>query len=163
MRSLILFLPILFAWFICSCRSSRSSEARTTGSSALTGDFHQLSKDSADFFSFVTSTREADIFGVRFEFYPPDSVRPSDRPALKSLTVDKIKGKENTQAVTSAETRASVEESAAVDAESSLSSQTAEEHKADVLRPPAWLFVAVALALALVAGFFWLRRISGRI
>ena len=65
--------------------------------------------------------------------------------------------------MTSAETRASVEESAAVDAESSLSSQTAEEHKADVLRPPAWLFVAVALALALVAGFFWLRRISGRI
>lgn len=126
-------------------------------------DMHRFRADTDDFFSLVTATREADLYGIRFEFFPPDSAPVTDRPALKAVMVEKAQTKSSTESSTVSTASSSEEETAAVEAEALSAAQTTEKHKSDVLRPPAWLLVAVALAVALVAGTLWLRYTSRRI
>lgn len=151
----MLFLSFFLMLGISSCRSSKQVEMEYSGTVDTEISEASASQSTDDILSLINSSSEFDISGITVDFFPPDPEHPDARAAPKSLTIENVKAKENTDATTHQMTSVQETDTVNVNLRQSSASTQYSRSDTDLLRPADWviffsIFAAVIILTILI-------------
>ncbi len=146
----MIFLSALLLAALCSCRSSRQSEAEYAQMTSVGIEKAGSSLTVDDVRSLITSSLALDLSGITVEFFPPDSTRPDAVGAPKAINIANAKAKASAARDTHRHTTADEQEAESLSAQSSASASENTREVDDILRPSARLILGAIMMVFII-------------